>query len=83
MKISNETLAILKNFASINTNIVVREGSVLATVSEGKNILTLATVSESFPREFAVYDLPNLLALPEPHGHGSVDGSPIRDRQSP
>jgi len=63
MKISNETLAVLKNFASINTNIVVRAGSVLATVSEGKNILTLATVSESFPREFAVYDLPNLLAL--------------------
>jgi len=47
MKISNETLAVLKNFASINTNIVVREGSVLATVSEGKNILTLATVSFS------------------------------------
>jgi hypothetical protein len=63
MKISNDTLAVLKNFASINTNIVVREGSVLATVSEGKNILTLATVAESFPREFAVYDLNNLLAL--------------------
>jgi len=63
MKISDNTLAVLKNFASINTNILVREGSILATVSEGKNILARATVEESFPREFAVYDLNNLLAL--------------------
>lgn len=63
MKISNDTLALLKNFASINTNILVRQGSVLSTVSEGKNILARATVSESFSREFAVYDLNNLLAL--------------------
>jgi hypothetical protein len=63
MKITNDTLALLKNFASINTNILVRQGSVLSTVSEGKNILARANVSESFPREFAVYDLNNLLAL--------------------
>lgn len=63
MKISNDTLALLKNFASINTNILVRQGSVLSTVSEGKNILARATVAETFPRELAVYDLNNLLAL--------------------
>lgn len=63
MKISNETLTVLKNFASINSNLVVREGNVLATVSPGKNILARATVAETFPREFAIYDLSSLLGL--------------------
>jgi len=63
MKISSDTLALLKNFASINTNILVRQGNVLSTVSAGKNILSRATVSETFDREFAVYDLNNFLAL--------------------
>ena len=63
MKISSDTLALLKNFASINTNILVRQGNVLSTVSAGKNILSRATVAETFDREFAVYDLNNFLAL--------------------
>ena len=62
MKISSDTLALLKNFASINTNILVRQGNVLSTVSAGKNILSRATVAETFDREFAVYDLNNFLA---------------------
>ncbi len=63
MKISHDTLALLKNFAGINTNILVRQGNVLSTVSAGKNILARATVTETFDREFAVYDLNNFLAL--------------------
>jgi hypothetical protein len=63
MKISNETLTLLKNFAGINTNILFRQGNVLAIVSPGKNILSRAVIAESFPREFAIYDLNSLLAL--------------------
>jgi len=63
MKISKTTLDILKNFATINTNILVREGSVLGTISAQKNIFARATVGEQFPREFAVYDLNALLQL--------------------
>lgn len=63
MKISKATLDILKNYASINTNILVREGSTLATISTGKNIFSRATVSETFDKEFAIYDLNSLLAL--------------------
>jgi hypothetical protein len=63
MKISNETLSLLKNYAGINTNILFREGSTLATVSPGKNIFARATVSESFPKEFAIYDLNSFLGL--------------------
>lgn len=61
MKISDTTFGILKNYSSINQNILVRQGSVLSTVSEGKNILSRAVVSEVFPREFAIYDLTNMI----------------------
>jgi len=61
MKISDTTFGILKNYSTINQNILVRQGSVLSTVSEGKNILSRAVVSEVFPREFAIYDLTNMI----------------------
>ena len=51
MKISNETLSLLKNYAGINTNILFRQGNVIGTVSPGKNIFSRATVTETFPRE--------------------------------
>tara|TARA_Y100000389_G_scaffold204486_1_gene257326 strand:+ start:6394 stop:7056 length:663 start_codon:yes stop_codon:yes gene_type:complete len=63
MKISNDTIAVLKNFASVNTNILIREGNTLSTISTGKNIFARATVAEKFDREFAIYDLNNLLGL--------------------
>ena len=63
MKISKETLETLKNFATINTNILVLEGSTLSTISTGKNIFAMAEVKETFPKEFAIYDLNSLLSL--------------------
>jgi hypothetical protein len=63
MKISNDTLSVLKNFASVNTNILVRQGNTLSTISAGKNIFARATVEENFDREFAIYDLNSLLGL--------------------
>ena len=63
MKISTGTLDVLKNFATINTNILVRQGNTLSTISTGKNIFARAELSESFPKEFAIYDLNSLLSL--------------------
>ena len=63
MKLSKDTLDKLKNFATINTNILVREGNVLSTISTGKNIFARAEITETFPKEFAVYDLNSLLSL--------------------
>ena len=57
MELNEDTLQILKNFASINSNIVFDEGSTIKTISEAKNILSEATISESFPQKFGVYDL--------------------------
>ena len=63
MQISNETIQILKNFATINSNIMIRKGKTLSTISTAKNIFAKAEVVEDFPTEVAVYDLNSLLAL--------------------
>jgi hypothetical protein len=63
MQISNETIQVLKNFATVNSNILIRKGKVLSTISTAKNIFAKATVAEDFPQEVAIYDLNSLLAL--------------------
>ena len=63
MKLSNDTLSILKNFASINQGIYFKKGKTIRTVSTGKNIMAEAVVSEEIPTEFGVYDLNNLLSV--------------------
>ena len=63
MKISNETIEVLKNFATINTGIAVKQGDVLHTISPQKNIVAKAKVAETFPLPFAIYDLTNLLGV--------------------
>jgi len=62
MKLSNETKEVLKNFSTINQNLVIKEGSNISTMSAMKNIIANATVSEDFPKEFAIYDLNEFLA---------------------
>jgi hypothetical protein len=62
MKISHDTLALLKNFSSINSNLVVKEGNTLRTISAGKNILAEAEVPEEFDTPFGIFDLSQFLA---------------------
>ena len=61
MKLSNNTLAILSNFSNINSNIYVRVGNILRTVSIAGDISASATVEETFEHEFAIYELPQFL----------------------
>ena len=63
MKLSEHTVSILKNFSTINQNILVKEGSELQTMSTMKNILGTANVSEAFPRDFGIYDLNEFLGV--------------------
>jgi hypothetical protein len=62
MKISGQTLTLLKNFSGINTGIFVPAGNRMRTVSGTKSILAEATVSETFPVDFAIYDLNQFLS---------------------
>ncbi len=61
MKLSDNTLTVLKNFASINNSILVKKGTHLRTISVAKNILAEADIAEEFPRDVAVYDLNQFL----------------------
>ncbi len=57
MQLSEKTIGILKNFATINQSILIKDGSNINTMSVQKNVLASAVVEESFPQEFGIYDL--------------------------
>ena len=73
MKLSNNTTSVLKNFSTINQNLVIKEGNTIATMSAMKNIIAKAEVEETFPQEIAIYDLNEFL------GALSLFSSPILD----
>jgi hypothetical protein len=61
MKISDNTISILRNFSDINANILFTPGKTLSTMSTMKNIMAKADVEEQFETEFGIYDLPEFL----------------------
>tara|TARA_R110000868_G_scaffold64560_1_gene193959 strand:- start:52 stop:750 length:699 start_codon:yes stop_codon:yes gene_type:complete len=63
MQLSDNTLFILKNFSLINPNLVFRPGNQIKTISTGKNILAMATIAETIPQEFGIYDLNEFLSV--------------------
>lgn len=63
MKLENRTMQILKNFAMINPSMLFREGSVQTTIGPQRNILARTTIGESFPKEFAIFDLSRFLGV--------------------
>ena len=62
-KLSTQTLDILKNFASINSNLIVKSGEALSTISEAKNIMAIAEISETFQSTFGIYDLNEFISM--------------------
>ena len=73
MKLSNHTTSVLKNFSTINQNLVIKEGNTIATMSAMKNIVAKAEVEETFTMEVAIYDLNEFL------GALSLFTSPVLD----
>ena len=63
MKLNQTTQEILKNFSEINTNILIKPGSELNTISTMRNIFAKATISETFDKEFGIYDLNEFLSV--------------------
>jgi len=61
MKISDNTMKILNNFAKINQGIVVEGGTVIKTMSPTRNIIAQANIAENFPK-FAISNLPEFLS---------------------
>ena len=62
MKISNDTLAVLKNFTQINPSILIREGNRINTMSLDKNLYAEATLPDEFDEDIPIYDLREFLS---------------------
>ena len=63
MQLNKVTHDILKNFSEINTNILIKPGNELNTISTMRNIFAKATITETFDNEFGIYDLNEFLSV--------------------
>jgi hypothetical protein len=63
LTIGKTTLSILKNFSSVNSNLLIRPGNKIGTISPGKNMMAETTVEEEFPVEFGIWDLNKFLGI--------------------
>ena len=83
MKLSENTLAVLKNFASINSGVVLGAGRAQRTISPEKSILVEATLDDDIPTQFGIYDLNqflgNLTTLRNPELTFSKEGVVLDD----
>lgn len=61
MKLSKDTIAILKSFSGINQGIVLEAGNTIQTNSEGGDVYVKAVIPEKIPvskTDMAIYDVP-------------------------
>lgn len=63
MQLNDSTIQVLKNFAQINSNIVIDKGNVIKTIAEAKNVFASATIPDEFPARFGIYDLNEFLGV--------------------
>lgn len=60
--IGEETISILKNFAKLQTSIVIDQGNEISVISSRATLLANAVVQEEFPVQFGIYDLNRFLS---------------------
>jgi hypothetical protein len=63
MKLSKNTLDILRNFAILNGNIFIPAGNIIKSMSVIGNALASVTVEETFDKDVSIYDLSELLSV--------------------
>ena len=73
MKLSDNTISILKNFSGINQSLLFKQGNTLKTISVMKNILAEATIEEDLPKDFGIYDLNQFLNGLSLHKNAELD----------
>lgn len=64
MKLSQDTITVLKNFATINKSIMIDPGNALSTTLEfHQSVMAYAEVSETFDTSFPIFDLHQFLNI--------------------
>ena len=61
MKLSEKTIAILKNFSTINQSVALKTGSSIKTINSQKSVMAFGTTDDVFPSEACIYDLSRFL----------------------
>lgn len=57
MKLTKETLNILKNFSTLNNGIILKEGNILITKNITNVVYAEATLNQTIEQEIGIYDL--------------------------
>ena len=63
MKLSNETITLLKNYSTINPSVLFKPGNALATISPQRSIFAKAKIAEDVPQQFAIAELNKFLGV--------------------
>lgn len=63
MELSANTISVLKNYSTINPNVLIKEGNELSTISEAKNLVSSSRLDVNFPKTFGIYDLNEFLSV--------------------
>lgn len=63
MKLTSDTLSVLKNFSNINSGILLRKGKSVRTISSLGTVMAHATISDEMTSEFCIYDLTKFLSV--------------------
>jgi len=61
MNLCARTMQVLKNFSLINESMMFRKGNKLVTMSSMKEMMAHATIQETIPRDFGIYNLNKFL----------------------
>jgi hypothetical protein len=73
MKISKQTLDLIKAFNNINTNLLIKPGSTLSTISAAKDIYAEVEVDEVFDVEAGIFNLGEFLGVISLYNDPEID----------
>lgn len=62
MKLSPETMLLLKSLSNVNQSMKFTKGNTLKTISNNRTIVSQATIKEEFPKDFCIYSLPSFIS---------------------
>ena len=73
MKLSDQTISILKNYSTINESLLFTEGNRLRTIAKNKSLLASAKIEETIPVKFAIYNLNQFLSAMTMFGQADLE----------
>lgn len=63
MELSKQTLDLFKNYATINSNLLIKPGTKISTKAATEDIVSIANVLETFDKEAGIYNLNEFLGV--------------------